>query len=409
MSLAHSSVGSNDILLLSGNTKGHDKIVGDLHGNNMVLKKIIDTLSPNDRLFIVGDLTDRGAESLAVIQTVIKFQNENPERLHITRGNHESLCLGTIEALKNLFEKKIITDAKSIGSLILKGSDGKLKINPTIPRENPAISDLNRIISHYNNGGAWLVALFFKEVHDRKINQNDNGIDYAEDSQIKVIQEFMSKLPYIIHVTGVEPFNMVHADMPIGDEILKNKMENDDLTLSEKEKRHATWARASFTEKVKMKIPTYVGHNIILGDKHKSVRAESNTINLDAAAYKTNSLLVFDHTERRCDLVTAGDYINHPDLIEYQQPLNDEKDRINSFVSSNDEEKLEAINTRDVIRAIKNSPTITTPAASLQAISPLENPDNASISPQVEMKASEEKRKESGKQEQEAQPFKFKS
>ena len=43
-----------DILVIPENINGHDKIIGDLHGNKECLDAILGTLAPNDRLFLVG-------------------------------------------------------------------------------------------------------------------------------------------------------------------------------------------------------------------------------------------------------------------------------------------------------------------------------------------------------------------
>ena len=53
------------------NTRGRDFVVGDLHGCLPDLKALLTTVSFNpdkDRLIAVGDLVDRGPESLGVLR-----------------------------------------------------------------------------------------------------------------------------------------------------------------------------------------------------------------------------------------------------------------------------------------------------------------------------------------------------
>jgi Icc-related predicted phosphoesterase len=59
------------ILKLEENIIGNDNIVGDIHGELATFEKLLSTLNPNDRLFIVGDLIDRGNNSLGVIEKIL--------------------------------------------------------------------------------------------------------------------------------------------------------------------------------------------------------------------------------------------------------------------------------------------------------------------------------------------------
>lgn len=72
------------------NTKGKDYVVGDIHGE---FTKLVEKLRSfnfdvkNDRLFCVGDLTDRGLES----HLVMNFLNE--DWFISVKGNHELLTI----------------------------------------------------------------------------------------------------------------------------------------------------------------------------------------------------------------------------------------------------------------------------------------------------------------------------
>ena len=80
-----------DIQFLPGNTTGHDYIIGDIHGCSELLSQALNLLGPNDRLFIVGDLIDRGPDSLGVLRIV-----QNDPRVHVVRGNHEDVFLNAM-------------------------------------------------------------------------------------------------------------------------------------------------------------------------------------------------------------------------------------------------------------------------------------------------------------------------
>lgn len=73
------------------NTAGRDLIVGDIHGHFTKLKAALDAIgfAPDlgDRLFSVGDLVDRGPESILALQWI------RQPWFHAVAGNHESMAI----------------------------------------------------------------------------------------------------------------------------------------------------------------------------------------------------------------------------------------------------------------------------------------------------------------------------
>lgn len=75
---------------LPENKLGHDYIVGDIHGCYEVLFSALEQVNFNpdkDRLISVGDLVDRGPESVKAIEFM------NLPYVHAIRGNHEDMFL----------------------------------------------------------------------------------------------------------------------------------------------------------------------------------------------------------------------------------------------------------------------------------------------------------------------------
>ena len=75
---------------LPNNTVGRDFVIGDLHGCFELLEtlmKAVDFDTSKDRLFSVGDLIDRGPDSLRCLQLI-----EQPW-FHAVMGNHEAMML----------------------------------------------------------------------------------------------------------------------------------------------------------------------------------------------------------------------------------------------------------------------------------------------------------------------------
>jgi len=78
------------IIKLPGNRQGKDYVIGDLHGCRDLLPPLLDAIhfDPNhDRLFSVGDLIDRGPDSMACLQLLAE------PWFYAVQGNHEQMLL----------------------------------------------------------------------------------------------------------------------------------------------------------------------------------------------------------------------------------------------------------------------------------------------------------------------------
>jgi serine/threonine protein phosphatase 1 len=70
-------------------------VIGDIHGCATSLKRLIlDTLRPsgNDRIYLLGDLIDRGPDSKGVLDFIFELRDHGLSVVSI-RGNHEEMCL----------------------------------------------------------------------------------------------------------------------------------------------------------------------------------------------------------------------------------------------------------------------------------------------------------------------------
>ena len=80
-------------LQLLPNANGRDLVVGDLHGHRGLLEQRLETIGfdpARDRVLSVGDLVDRGPDSLSTLQLI-----EQPW-FHAVLGNHELMLLSVL-------------------------------------------------------------------------------------------------------------------------------------------------------------------------------------------------------------------------------------------------------------------------------------------------------------------------
>ncbi len=84
----------------AANNRGRDFVVGDIHGQFTALERLLERVGfqAGDRLFCVGDLIDRGPESLRALEFLAR------ENFFAVRGNHEDLLLSALAGNSRRFD-----------------------------------------------------------------------------------------------------------------------------------------------------------------------------------------------------------------------------------------------------------------------------------------------------------------
>ncbi len=75
---------------------GSTLVVGDIHGDSNLLYLIVDLFLKKDladHLVFLGDIVDRGSHSIACINLLFTLLIKYPKKIHIVRGNHETLSV----------------------------------------------------------------------------------------------------------------------------------------------------------------------------------------------------------------------------------------------------------------------------------------------------------------------------
>lgn len=90
---------------------GKTYVVGDIHGMYGSYMEVINKMTPNDHLIIIGDVIDRGHGGIKIIQDIIRRQKDRKNNPEITflLGNHEMQFIKTIEIMsrRNLNENDL--------------------------------------------------------------------------------------------------------------------------------------------------------------------------------------------------------------------------------------------------------------------------------------------------------------
>lgn len=291
---------SPPILLVPGNELGEDYIITDTHGMYEHFMEVLHRVKafPYNRLFIAGDIGDRGPASQQLFEEIIHFnqlrqQQDLLPQIYAVRGNHEQMLLDFYNAreyLKNNlspelfanFEKIYLTDPNKANFYV------NTELNNIKPDTREALDSytLNgRLLSHKDNGGTWAFDLIRK----------DEG---------KEIASYIASLPIVISVDYTEleikvgneikkieeGFNLVHSRLPFSHSELRARLKNNSLT--EIERYYAIDVRPAhypdFSRKGQLNDPvTFAGHTIDGG-------IYKNHIILDKGACFCNALLAYE-------------------------------------------------------------------------------------------------------------------
>jgi hypothetical protein len=247
------------IIKIAENKLGEDHIMGDLHGELKTFNMLLDKLNDHDRLFMVGDLGDRGKKSAGVYDKIIAINAACtaaglPPKIYSIRGNHEDSLLRYINS-----------------KLFPEGYTDEVKMKIT-----------NQLLKM---GGEWALSL-------------------TED-QLKRYKTYIDCLPYIMYVEGERPFILAHADLPFSDNELARRIA-ENLPLNDYELRYCTTARDRgpgiqiATLRNAYSTPVYCGHTFLGG-----FRRATNHFNLDIGTASTFVICDVNHTAQCCRAVSS--------------------------------------------------------------------------------------------------------
>ena len=253
--MTHLDESASPIRHLPANDHGRDFVVGDLHGCRAMLDRLLAEVRFDpavDRLLSVGDLVDRGPDSMGCLALL-----EEPW-FHAVRGNHESLLLA------------FTWDAMNRGA--------------PLPRD----------VRHafLQNGGEWI------------FEQYDAAKGRLSDALLAALVR-VRRLPFVWVVgVGERRFNLVHADLhdaarpeqvarDVDIDDLAEAWRGMDVTLPHPEDfpsraQRWVWSRVLMGWQERLELPkslpvlspTYCGHTIAPG-----VRRALSHICLDTGAF----------------------------------------------------------------------------------------------------------------------------
>ncbi len=335
----------NHILVLPQcESAGKTYVIGDVHGELGAFQAVLDKLTPNDRLVILGDLIDRGESdpkhptSANILDTFIAHQNapqDSKPRLYALQGNHERNFLAVLDIFDRIKNGQTVLPewflnvakfVKNGGAWIFKHQSEDVAQDLRLAWFRSFATGDRSAECEYNLKG------LLKQI----VLSKDPFVHLIPD--ILAYRQLIESLPFMIELEGEQSTLCVHSDLNIEDaEIDRRVLHKEGFTDQEiiymtdvrVKDFNSNDARSASSRLV------LVGHNII-NDEHDPdtqnaalpVRADTNHINLDCGAYFTKSFLVLNMTDNLVDIVSKDMPEEHRTLLEYakttiQTHLND--------------------------------------------------------------------------------------
>lgn len=320
-----------DFLVLPQSPKSTGKtyIIGDVHGEIRAFEAVLDMLTPEDTLVIVGDLIDRGQDadgnqaSKYILDRLITPRETDP-KVVVTKGNHEKDFLNLIELLNNEhasleeFEERVLKTISNGAIWAFKDETDELTKN------------LHMYSAHYSQKTDYFKAVE-KYLHNfikDKLFPIENRFSYLA-ANIDVYVNYIQSMPYIIKIDDPSnPAWIAHADLPISDADLQTLVESDH-PLTEAQMSAITNTRPKdFSHcRTENSIIVYCGHNIldeitkVSDDAVLSVRIPTNHVNLDCGAYVCGAFLMVNHTDKTVSIVNARSQTPAPYLLQAQNDI----------------------------------------------------------------------------------------
>lgn len=293
------------IRYIDGNPHG-DYIFPDVHGGHGPFQLLFEArLQEQKRIISVGDLGDRGLESLTTVKEFMQYAEENPDQVLMTIGNHEQVLVDYSDAVQE--QKRL--EAKG---------------------DEKAIESFKNTLQHATQGS--------KLLHQQWATS-------LEESKRLEIVDFYRSHPYIIYVKPTEKtfgYFVVHADLPYSSQ--EEFFQNESLMLTPEQIHYATWARRTPKSKSTPAFKPkklfldddlmFTGHTVLGGlheihnketDLHSfGLRMKDYRLCLDTGAHASGALLVANMHQLVAEVYFAQGYNDPHNNVEKTFILRDE-------------------------------------------------------------------------------------
>ena len=177
--------------------KGHNYAIADVHGMYGTYLDAINRLRPADKLYIVGDVIDRGGEGIRILKDLIEKSKNviDSSRFTFLLGNHEKQFMEIVEVLKKhgIEKEKFLEIVERCDKLSLENKEEYEKVEKEFDLDETEAKAIN-IWANYNGGKKTMLDFYDEsEESQREIKE------FLENSFIILPQEINGKDYLFVH------------------------------------------------------------------------------------------------------------------------------------------------------------------------------------------------------------------
>lgn len=186
-------------------------VISDIHGMFTQFEQLLTYWNPEDKLVLLGDLVDRGPDSLAVLQKALQLQDAYGERVVYCMGNHDKMLLDFIAA--PLVQKAFYFPhggRKTIESF-LKTAPAEIKALNSIEQAYYVQQLFAKEFSFLKSGKLYDIIGNVLLTHAGFESNSSDLADTTDDDFLWIREhyEYPNKTPYV-NVFGHTPTRLIH-------------------------------------------------------------------------------------------------------------------------------------------------------------------------------------------------------
>lgn len=277
-------------------------VVGDIHGMYGSYMEIIRKLKPNDHLYIIGDVIDRGNGGIKILKDIINRQDNKESNPQITFliGNHELQLLQSVSIMQyrglksqdiiNILWKKVLQEKIDD----LERNDSTEKRDELIKARKDIVPydiEYQKILSDKglteDEAGYLYTWLYYNGGQDTLFNYYTSGGVISAEEQRKINQFLANAYVALPQNIGGKDYLFVHSAPPESVEMLRNMKQTgkgyklSELSIIEFEHILETRDENAYQQAKQMGFTTICGHTPSKDGKIKK-NEERGYIRLDA-------------------------------------------------------------------------------------------------------------------------------
>lgn len=186
-------------------------IVSDIHGMYMPFEQLLTYWNPEDKLVILGDLVDRGPQSLKVIRKVMQLKAAYAEQVVYCLGNHEKMLLDFLPSPLAQYRFYFTQGGRTTMRSFLENTPTEVKERNVIEQAYYVKQHFTKELAFLENGKLYKIIGNVLLTHAGFESSSSNLADSTDDDFLWMRDHYLhpNQTPFV-NVFGHTPTRQIH-------------------------------------------------------------------------------------------------------------------------------------------------------------------------------------------------------